>query len=70
MRTAIGIDIGGTKISVVLGTEKGKILARKVFPTLLGSKSKQALVQLNEITADFLTVAKLKKLRVSSAGIF
>ena len=30
----IGIDIGGTKISMVIGTAKGRILARREIPTL------------------------------------
>jgi len=34
MKTALGIDIGGTKISMVLGTAAGKILARSRIPTL------------------------------------
>ncbi|MBN2097730.1 MAG: ROK family protein, partial [Candidatus Omnitrophica bacterium] len=33
MRYFIGIDIGGTKISVSLGTAAGKILSRQVFPS-------------------------------------
>jgi len=37
MKYAIGIDIGGTKISLVLGTEKGKILARREIPTRTGA---------------------------------
>lgn len=36
---AIGIDIGGTKISLVLGTKKGKILSRREIPTLTGSRT-------------------------------
>jgi len=36
---AIGIDIGGTKISLVLGTEKGKIFSRREIPTLTGSRT-------------------------------
>lgn len=36
MKYAIGIDVGGTKISLALGTEKGKILARREIPTGTG----------------------------------
>ena len=68
-KAAIGIDVGGTKISVVLGTEKGKVLARKVFSTPLRSKSKEALVQLRKIIFDFLLLAKIKKIRVQGIGV-
>lgn len=69
MRAAIGIDVGGTKISVVLGTETGKILARRAFPTPLRKHSKEALTALQAIITDFLTVARLRKIRVSGVGI-
>ena len=36
---AVGIDIGGTKISLVLGTEKGKILARREIVTGIRAKT-------------------------------
>lgn len=36
MKKAIGIDIGGTKISVVAGDERGRIFAQKVVPTFKG----------------------------------
>lgn len=34
MHYGFGIDIGGTKISMVLGTENGKILGERTIPTL------------------------------------
>lgn len=43
---AIGIDIGGTKISMVLGTEKGKILARREIPTWTGARTKACVKEL------------------------
>ena len=46
MKYAIGIDIGGTKISLVLGTEKGKILARREIPTCTGTKTKACIQEL------------------------
>jgi len=68
-KAAIGIDIGGTKISVTLGTEKGKILAEKRFSTPLYAQAKKAHEILNDIIADFLKIAKLKNLRVIGIGI-
>lgn len=68
-KAAIGIDIGGTKVSVTLGTEAGKILARKEFSTPLRAKSKEALARIDAIITDFLTVARLRKMRVSGVGV-
>lgn len=46
MKYAIGIDIGGTKISLALGTDKGKILARREIPTLTGSRANACVREL------------------------
>ena len=43
MKKAIGIDIGGTKISIVVGSESGKILDQRVIPTLTGAKTREVL---------------------------
>lgn len=68
-QAAIGIDIGGTKIALVLGTKQGKVLARRQFPTPLGRKAKQALFEIDQIITDFLTIARLKKIKVVGVGI-
>lgn len=69
MNTAIGIDIGGTKISVTLGAGSGKILARREFKTPLRTEAKKAITQISAIILDFLTIAKLRKVRVLGVGI-
>ena len=46
MQYAIGIDIGGTKISMALGTSSGKILARREIVTGTGSKTKACVREL------------------------
>ena len=46
MKYAIGIDIGGTKISIALGTSSGKILARREIPTRTGAKTKACVKEL------------------------
>jgi glucokinase len=61
---AIGIDIGGTKISVTLGTSRGKILARKKVLTRLHSKSKACIEEI--ITA---VHAIFREFRISSKDI-
>jgi glucokinase len=43
---ALGIDIGGTKISIVLGTEKGRVLARREILTKTGSKTPSCVKEL------------------------
>jgi len=42
-RFALGVDVGGTKVSVVLGNSAGKILAKEVVPTLTGRKAPQGI---------------------------
>lgn len=46
MKYAIGIDIGGTKISIALGTEKGEILAQREIPTRTQAKTKSCIQEL------------------------
>jgi glucokinase len=46
MQYAVGIDIGGTKISIVLGTSSGKILARREIPTWTGAQTKVCVKEL------------------------
>ena len=46
IKYAIGIDIGGTKISLVLGTEKGKILARREISTRTGTGTRGCVKEL------------------------
>lgn len=43
---AIGIDIGGTKISIAIGSTKGEILRYVVFPTLKGRRSREGVRQI------------------------
>ena len=42
-RYALGVDIGGTKVSVTLGNSRGKILAKKLLPTLTGKNARQGI---------------------------
>ena len=46
MKYAIGIDIGVTKISIVLGTSSGKILARREISTRTGSGTRNCIKDL------------------------
>lgn len=49
MKKAIGIDIGGTKISMVLGTRRGKILASRVIKSKTGLKAPDSVREIREI---------------------
>ncbi len=42
-RFALGVDVGGTKVSIVLGSAAGKILAKEVVSTLTGRKAPQGI---------------------------
>lgn len=68
-KAAIGIDIGGTKIAVTLGTERGKILLREEFPTPVGGNVRKAIPLMLEIIQRFRIAAKSKKLTVLGVGI-
>lgn len=59
MKYAIGIDIGGTKISVTLGTSNGQILTRKKITTQTGSQSKACV---RAIVANVQAIFKESKL--------
>lgn len=43
---AVGIDIGGTKISIAIGSTTGKILHYVVFPTLKGKRAQEGVRQI------------------------
>ncbi len=62
MKYAIGIDIGGTKISIVIGDHKGRILAERTLPTLTGPRTRESVQnlcsELKEMTAEFGPRAK------------
>ena len=46
MDYALGVDIGGTKISVTLGNSRGKILSQKSVPTLTGKLARRGINEL------------------------
>ena len=69
MKYAIGIDIGGTKISLALGTAQGRILTRREIPTRTGTKTK---VCIKELTACLVTLIKgfaIPKKKILGIGV-
>jgi len=69
MKAAIGIDIGGTKISVVLGTSQGRVLLRRVLPTLKGSQSRAGVRLLIETLKDMIRASGLKQKDILGIGV-
>ena len=65
----LGIDVGGTKVALALGTEAGKLIARDVFPTPM---SGTALRDLDEIAARARALAAsggIEWSRIAAAGV-
>lgn len=69
MNAAIGIDVGGTKVSVALGTDKGKILVHKRFKTQKSTKTKECIRQLKETIDLLVKEAKSQKLKLVGIGV-
>lgn len=65
----IGIDIGGTKISMVLGNARGRILARREIPTLKNSRVRQGLRLLIENLHQLIRDARVPSHQILGIGI-
>ena len=64
MGVAIGVDIGGTKISVTLGNSRGKILAKKLIPTPTGRKTRRGIEHLADSLAELKRRSRKKILGI------
>jgi len=69
MKYAIGIDIGGTKISLVLGTEKGKILARREIATGTRAKAKACVKELISNLGSLIREANISPKQILGIGV-
>lgn len=69
MKLGIGIDIGGTKISVLLGNQNGKILSRREIPTLKNKKVKLCIGQLIRLVQDILNEKKISPRQLAGIGV-
>lgn len=53
---AIGIDVGGTKISITVGDRRGRLLAHRLIPTRTGTQTRKGIEEilgnLKELTSD------------------
>lgn len=66
---AIGIDIGGTKISMVVGNRQGKILLHQVIPTRIGQHTKACLQDLVEHLKKMLAQTRIPKNQIAGIGM-
>ncbi|MFA5160422.1 MAG: ROK family protein [Candidatus Omnitrophota bacterium] len=66
---AIGIDIGGTKISMVLGTSSGKVLACREIPTQTGANTKSCIKELVSNLYGLVQTAGIPKKKILGIGV-
>lgn len=69
IRYALGVDIGGTKVSVTLGNSQGKILTKHLLPTLTGKKARQGIERLVEALQHLKTDFFKRRLAGIGVGI-
>ncbi len=69
MKYAVGIDIGGTKISLALGTEKGRILTRDEIPTQTEKKTGACIRELSAKLKSLLRRSKIPKKNILGIGV-
>ena len=69
MNSAIGIDIGGTKISLGLGLESGRQVAAFEIPTRTGKKTRRCLNQMLIKAAELAALARKKNLKLAGIGV-
>ena len=65
----IGVDIGGTKIAVSLGTVKGVIVSRIIFSSEQGKKAKKSIQQIADSINRLLSEPEINKRDVAGVGI-
>lgn len=65
----IGIDIGGTKISMVIGDAKGRILARRQIPTLKNRQVRACVQNLIQNLQLLIREAGISKSKLRGIGI-
>ncbi|MSR77304.1 MAG: ROK family protein [Candidatus Omnitrophica bacterium] len=69
MNSAIGIDVGGTKIAVGLGLPSGKQIASLEIPTHTGRLAGTSVDQIKVVTAKFIEIARQKKTKLRGIGV-
>ena len=69
MKYIIGVDIGGTKISVILGTSTGKILEKRIIKTRVGSKVQLSSTEISSVISGVLSRRNIKSQKLLGIGI-
>ncbi len=65
----IGIDIGGTKISVCLSTLKGRMLSKDLIRTQKGTKARESMSKTLQVVASLLNQRKLRASQLAGMGV-
>jgi len=68
-RWLIGVDIGGTKIAVSLGTAEGKLLSKRVLSSRGGKKPRESAQEIVGAVSDLLEARKIKTSQVLGMGL-
>lgn len=68
-RWLIGIDIGGTKIAVSLGTSQGRIVERRVFSSRRGKDPRTSVEEIKTAIRALLKVRRLRPSHVLGIGV-
>ncbi|MCM8774802.1 MAG: ROK family protein [Candidatus Omnitrophica bacterium] len=69
MQYAIGIDIGGTKISLVIGNSQGKIMTRHVLETQKGARAEQSVRNIIDHVEALIRESKAPRKKILGIGI-
>jgi len=65
----VGVDIGGTKISVTLGTARKGVLKKIKFSTRLGKQPKRSIKEIEEAINELLSERKVKRGQLIGIGV-
>jgi len=66
---AVGIDIGGTKISMVLGTSSGKILTCREIPAQTGARTRACVKELGENLKTLILASGISPKKILGIGV-
>jgi len=65
----LGLDIGGTKTAICIGTEKGRIIASARIPTLTGDSMKDYFLQVRDKCKEVAAQAEITLSQIDAVGI-
>lgn len=68
-RFLIGVDIGGTKISVALGNNAGRMVEKKVFPTRYRAQAKHSISEIQSAIERILKIHQIHARSLVGIGV-